>query len=462
MKISIRRAVAATAVGALAASGAASVATTTATAAAQQAATTVLTPYGYNTVAAGARVVVQGVDVRAARLAQVDQHCTRTAGLEKAAQLVPTTPVSDYIDVKGISSTSKTYKVAIPGGFKYGAIATNKIGDVQIGSIPGTDAVEGLGLIKFSGITATADSFHTPKGFASKADLDAVDIAITLPDSLKDIPVPVQDLLDAVNQTVNPVIDEVVQVLSENSGLINIPGFGSVALGSKVTRKGEHFASADARGLVVKFTGDGSKSLVYLGEAHSRIGGLAPKRVFRSNIQAMDLKVLDGALHLSRVAATNLPCEGTFGVTRHKTLDIAGVVAPVVVDITGIDNSYSGTQNRFKAAGWAQSKIGQVNIPLAELTLKNIVTRITVSKVGDKRVVKNVQTSLGALIIGGKSVKVPAPGTVLNLPNGIGTLETGVVRIGKFGAKAQAVRVTLFEENVEIMFGWVDNHIWNN
>jgi len=455
VKISIRRTVAAAAVGALAATGVAAMAPTTATAAAQSAATTVLTPFGYNAVAAGARVTLQGVSVNAARLAQVSQSCTRTAGLSRSAQLVPASPVSDYIDIKGISSTSKTYKV----GTKYGVVATNTIGDISIGNLD-----QGLGLFTLHGLTTTADSFHTPKGYAARPGLKFATVALTLPDAIKDnVPAEVQPLVDAVNGALSdtqPVVQQVLGVLA--SGPISIPGFGKIGLGQKLGRHGTHFALADAAGLVIKFTGDGSTSVIKLGEAHSRIGGLAPSRVFRSNIQALDLKVLDGAVHLSRVGATQLPCEGTFGKTQHKLLSVAGVVAPIVVNLSGIDNSYSGVQTKDKAAGWAQSKISQVDIPLADLTLKNIITKVTVSRVGNKRTVTGVQTSLGALIIGGKSVKIPAPGQTLQLPNGIGTLQVGVVDRGLFGATAQAVRVTLFDQNVELLLGWVDNNVWAN
>jgi len=455
LKISIRRAVAASAAAALAATGAAMIApSATATEQSAKESTVVLTPFGYNTVASGAKVMLQGVDVRTARLAMVSQACTREVGLSKSAQLVPTTPVSDYVDIKGISSTSKTYK----SGTKYGAIATNTIGDIAIGN-----AAEGLGLISLKGLTTTADAFHTPNGYGSKPGLKFAQIGLQLPDALEDIPVPVQDLVDAVNGVLNeaqPVVDQVIGVLQQY-GTIEIPGFGKIALGETWKQKGAHFASADAHGLVIQFTGDGSNSVIYLGQAHSRVGGVAPKRVFRSNIQAMDMKVLDGALHLSRVGATNLPCEGTFGATRHKKVSVAGIVAPVVVNLSDIDNSYNGIQNKDKAVGWAQSSIGQVDIPLADLTLKGIVSRVKVSKFGGHRVTSAVKTTLGELIIGGESVAVPAPGEVLELPNGIGTIETGVIRKGQFGAQAQAVRVTLFEQNVEILFGWVDNNVWS-
>jgi len=451
VKISIRRAAAAVAAGAMVASGATAL---TATANAQgqssstnRATTVVSTPFGYNTVAQAARVQVQGTNINSAALGLVSQACTRQAGIEKTAQVVPTTPVSDYIDIDATKSVSRTYKE----GTKYGAYSSNTIGHIEIGNL-----AEGLGLFKLHGLTTTADAFHTPQGYNAKPGLKFADISLTLPEALKDIPVPVQDLLDAINSTTAPVVTEVVNVLQQY-GTIEIPGFGSIGITSTKVRKGAHFASAEARGLVIAFDGDGSKSHVILGKSYSRIGGFAPAHVFRSNIEAMDVKVLDGALHLGRVGATNLPCEGTFGTTKHRTLDLAGIVTPLLIDVKAIDHSYNGVQGKDKIVGWVQSSIGSVSIPLVNLTLKGIVSRVKVSKFGDKRVVKGIQTSLGEIIIGGESIPVPQPGEVYEFAGG--TIETGVITRDPSGARATAVRVAIFEENVEILLGVVSNHV---
>ena len=445
MKISIRRAVAAVAVGALAATGAVSLSQTAN--AEQAAASPVLTPFGYNTVASGIKVMAQGVDVRNVRQALVTQACTRMAnGATKVSKSDLATPDNPAINVSAITSTSKTYKI----GTKYGAIATNTIGDINIGNAD-------VGTIVIKGVTTTADSFHTPSGYGAKNSFDLAQISITLPGGTE-IPAPLQDLLDAID---TEVIGNVIDVLQTVTAPIDIPGFGKIALGETWKQKGAHFASADAHGLVIQFTGDGSNTLIYLGQAHSRIGGTAPKTVFRSNVQAMDVQALDGLIHLSRVGATNLPCEGTYGATKHKNVSVAGIVAPVLVNLSGIDNSYAGTQSKDGASGWVQSKIAQVDIPLADLTLKSIVSKVKVTKVAGKPLYSAVKTSLGELIIGGESVAIPAPGEVLELPNGIGTLETGVVDKGKLGATAQAVRITLFDENVVILLGWADNNLWN-
>lgn len=453
MKISIRRAAAAVAAGAMVASG---VTALTASANAQgqssstsRAATVVSTPFGYNTVAQAARIQVQGTNINSAALGLVTQACTRQAGLVKTAQVLPETPVSDYIDVDATKSVSRTYKE----GTKYGAFSSNTIGHIEIGNL-----AEGLGLFSLHGLTTTADAFHTPQGYNAKPGLKFADISLTLPDALKDVPVPVQDLLDAINQTTQPVVTEVLGVLQQY-GTIAIPGFGSIGITSTNVRKGAHFASAEARGLVINFTGDGSRSHVILGKSYSRIGGVAPAHVFRSNIEAMDVKVLDGALHLGRVGATNLPCEGTFGVTKHKKMDLAGIITPLLIDVKGIDHSYNGIQNKDKIVGWVQSSIGSVSIPLADLTLKGIVSRVKVSKYGDKRVVSSISTSVAEIIIGGESVAVPKPGQVLQLPNGIGTIETGAIARDPSGARATALKISIFEQNVEILLGVVSNHV---
>jgi len=448
MKTLVRRAVTATAVGALAASGAM---TLEPTATAQQqvaaASTPVLTPFGYNTVASGVKLSGQGVDTRTVRAALVSQACTRLANTDtKVAKTALATPDNPLINVSAITSTSKTYKI----GTRYGAIATNTIGDIAIGNAD-------YGTITIKGLTTAADTWHTPNGYFAKPSLDLAKISITLPGGTP-IPAPLQDLLDAID---TQVMDNVIDVLQTATAPIDIPGFGKIAIGEKWRQKGAHFASTDAHGLVIQFTGDGSNTVIYLGQAHARIGGPAPQAVFRSNIQAMDLQGLDGLIHLSRVGATNLPCEGTFGTVKHKLVDSAGVVAPLLVNLSGIDNSYSGKQSSTGAiSGFAKSHTDQVEIPLAQLTIKNINTVVKVVRRAGHPVTSSVVTSVGSINIGGQNVAVPAPGEVLEFLNGAGTIEYRIVKKGKLGAKAQAVRITLFEQNVVIYLGWVDNNAW--
>jgi len=416
---------------------------------AARATTPVKTPYGYNTVASGVKVMAQGVDVRSVRAAIVSQSCTRLANTDlKVAKTALATPDNPLINVSAITSTSKTYKV----GTRYGAVSTNEIGDIAIGSAD-------TGTITIKGLTTSADAFHTPTGYHSKPSLDLANIAITLPGGTE-IPAPLQDLLDAID---SQVMDQVITVLQTATAPIDIPGFGKIAIGETWKTKDAVHSSADAHGLVIRFTGDGNNTVIYLGQAHARIGGPAPTATFRSNLQAMDLSLIDNLVHLSRVGAVNIPCEGTRGNVKHKVVATAGVVTPLQVNVTGIDNSYSGMQTKAGVvSGWVKSHIDRVEIPLAQLVIKNINTKITVNKKPGSKVTSSVATLVGSIEVGGETIPVPKPGDVASILNGAGTIEYRILKKGKLGAQAKALKVTIFDPGVVIYLGWADNNIWFN
>jgi len=452
MHTQFRRAVALAAMSAMAAIGAAVLAPGATAqqqgASSPRAATLVKTPFGYNTVASGSKVMAQNVDVRTARTALVSQSCTRVTGQSKVAKTAVATPDNPAINISAITSTSTTYK----SGDKYGAKAVNTIGDIAIGN-------EDTGTIVIGGLQTSADAWHSPTGYHAQGSLDMADIKITLPGGTP-VPAPLQDLLDAID---TEVIANVIDVLQTATGPIDIPGFGKIGIGETWKQRDAVHASADAHGLVIQFTGDGGNTVIYLGQAHSRIGGPAPTAVFRSNLQAMDLTLIDGQVHLSRVGAVNIPCEGTRGNVRHKVVESAGVVSPLLVNLTGIDNSYSGRQTKDGIVnGWVKSHIDSVEIPLAQLLIKNINTKITVNKKPGSQVTSSVATLVGSIEVGGEAVPVPKPGEVTEILNGGGTIEYRKVQKGKLGAQAKALKITIFDPGVVIYLGWADNHIWFN
>lgn len=447
MKLTIRRALAATATGALAATGAI-VLTPVASQAQAQADTPVMTKFGFSTVASGVQLKLQGADVRNVRAALVYQNCTRQANTPLKVATTPlATPDNPLINVSAVTSTSKTYKV----GTKYGAIATSTIGDIAIGSAD-------VGTITLKGLETSADAWHTPTGYGSKGALTWTKIGITLPGGTE-IPAPLQDLLDAID---TQVVGNVISVLQQASAPIDIPGLGKIALAETWKQKGAHFAQADAHGLVIRLTADGNNTTIYLGQAHARIGGPAPTGTFRSNMQGMDLLALNSAVHLSRVGATNLPCEGTYGKTVSKTVPSAGVVAPLQIHLTGVKSTYSGNQTaQGVMTGVAKSEVAKIEIPLAQLVIENVMASVKVTRHPGQPVVSDVQTSIGSITINGESVAVPKPGAVLDLPNGLGTIEYRIVKRGKLGAQVKALRITIFgEQAVQAYFGWATNNVW--
>jgi len=330
-------------------------------------------------------------------------------------------------------------------------------------SIGGAD----FGTLTLQGLTVRADSFHKPSGYGTSAGLAFADIDLTLPAGMP-VDGPLGELLDAID---TQVVGQILQVLREN-GTIDSPGFGTIGIGEIWKQKGANYASAWAHGIVVRFTGDGTNTEILLGQAHSRIGGPAPLATFRSNVQTMDVQALDGLIHLSRVAATNLPCEGSRGTTAHKVKSSASVV-PVgqLIQLEGLDSSYSGDQDRASGvvSGWVKSHTDTATIKgvpdvSPELVFNDVNAKVQVTRRTGKPVVSTIVTKVGGFTVDLDPLALPLPGEVLVLQNSLGrdavTVETRIVDRGKLGARVQALKVTLLEKNIVVYLGWANNAVW--
>jgi len=461
VKINLRRAVAASTVCATALVGTLTMVSDTAAGSESAPAALAMSNFGYNTSASGTVVRSNNVEVRTGRTAFVSQSCTRLTGQSKTAKTAAATPDNPYINISAVTTSSTTYRNAAKT--KYGVRAVSTIGDVAIGD------PSQFGQVVVKGLQVYADSFHTPKGYGNQAGITFGTLKIVPPDGV-DIPQPLQDLLDAIE---TQVVGQIVGVL-QKYGTIDIPGFGTIGIGERFRRSGAHYAAAWTHGLVIRFTGDGTKSQVLLGQAHTRIGGPTPLGTFRSDLQAMDVTALDGAIHLSRVGAASLPCEGTRGNTEHfKLASAAAVPVAQLIALQGIDNAYGGNQlpARHLMKSWVNAHLDKATIKgvpgvSPELVFTNINAKVTVQRRTGHPVATGIATSVGGFTIDGVSHTLPKPGSVLTIKNGAGqaagTVETRIVERGRLGAHLRALRVTLFEKNIVIYLGWAFNSVWDN
>lgn len=69
-------------------------------------------------------------------------------------------------------------------------------------------------------------------------------------------------------------------------------------------------------------------------------------------------------------------------------------------------------------------------MPIAQLEIKDLVTKVTTRGRKNKRVKARVTTSIGSITAGGQPLAVPAPGESVELPNGMGVIERQVVSRG--------------------------------
>ena len=300
-----------------------------------------ITPYAYRANTFGTKVVVNGVELKTVKDAQALQKCTRQLRGEivKGSSLGTDglLPIgNDLIKISPSTSRTQTYR----SGSRYGVRGTNLIADIAVGGQVGGIQTP---VLKIQGLESVADSFVDAGasrggdhyGYAS--DFGFKGISLEIPQTGQ-LPPEVQQLLQIINQAttpINQVVNQVVQLLTQVGGTIQIPGLGSLGLGTKHGKTTGHSAESSAYALKIQVNSpiDGSKTVVQLGRASSRISDPVPSGVFRTTMSALSVD-LGGLLSFGGVSQTSIPCEGTNGNTRSKTIKAASI--PGLVSLSDV------------------------------------------------------------------------------------------------------------------------------
>ena len=408
------------------------------------------TDFGFKGTAVGVKLFVNNVQALTTKDAVAPLRCTRMAGRNVRQTSALSTP--DNPLVKLSSSTSET--VSYRDGRRHGVLATNSLGDITLGDLP-----TGLPQVTLKGLTTTADAFHDGTGYGHEETIDYEQFTIELP-AETEVPAPLQDLLDALEDGVDQVID----VLDDAVTPIEIPGLGSVALGRIKGVSKKHFAESDAAALEFDITATGETQKLQLGHTRARIGGPTPGGVFRSTSMPMDISALDGSVRLGGVKPRTIPCEGTRGKVRTKTLASASAVVPsgALIGVNGIEYTFRGSQHKDGTAdGFDRNHIDEASMLGGQFVITDINARANVkTRSPNGKVRKSFRTSIGSISYFGEELPVPKPGGTTPLPNGEGYIERQIVKTNKWGGRVTAVRVSLLEDNVVIDFGIAASQIF--
>ena len=413
-----------------------------------------LTDFGYRGDVYGVKLVTDSVEALNLKDAHAQQLCTRAVGQVVERQSVVSTPDNPLINVSASRSRTETY---VDGG-THGIRGTNTIGDISIGGTVGPLTTPKL-VIK--GLQTTANAFHTPQGYGHDESFTFASISLSLLDNtvVENLPPELQELLAPLDQVSDTVFtgtqqaaQEVFQVLSDVTKPIQIPGLGSIALGYENGRVNSHNAQSQASALRIEVTAGDRRQLVELGTARVRMGGPAPVGVFRSGGTAMDYQVLDGALKFGNVEHKALPCQGSRGRTQTYQVPHASQLLPVPVVLDGVTYQVNGDQFRAKdvAKGWSRTAIGTVSIPTAQLVISDVSSRAAMRQKAGQRVRSKISTAIGSITVGGQPIAIPAPGGVVELPNGAGEIQRQLVDTGYRGSQVIGLRIKLYSEAVVI------------
>lgn len=480
MNKQLKRAVAAAAACAAGAAGTLAIAPTADAAAAGQSSGKI-SNFGYEAWASGTKAFVGGVEVKTLKDAYAAQTCTRRTGLEQAANSLATAtdylPIpNDLVKIAPSSSTTSTYQTGTVNGVK----AINTIADIAIGGQVVQDT--SIPTIKIQGLQAIADSFHDSanpgehNGYGTDQSFTFQGIGIDYSGTVVD-GTPLAQLLDIVNSTTETVVQQVndlVTLLTQQTGnLIDIPGLGSIGLGYSNGKVTDHSAASRAYGLAINVLphGDTPGTKVILGRATSTITGPVTSGVFRSTVDALDLKVGGGLLHLGGVENRLIPCSGTDGTTLTNTVD--NVSFPVdglgIFNLSNVKYAWSGQQ---LAAGRAQSKVtstvGDLTIDSLGLEIKGLTTTLKYLAVPDKRVKPKLSVDVADILYDGQSLLKgvkPTLGQLISFPNKLGG-EDGLIRYGAMvsqkytgsSARGAQIAIPVGGELVQLDLGVVASH----
>lgn len=435
MKKSLHRAVAMTAASAAVLTGALTYAPTAGATApheapAQRAATSKFSDYGFNAYVYGTKVLVNGIELRTAKDAFAKQTCTRRIGLQDVAPSIASIPLeNDLIDLSATTSRTETYQ----RGGRTGVLGVSTIAHIALGGeLPGGIKTPTLNI---DGLVSRADAFvsDSTKKFGHDESFTFQGISIGNIDDSVVAQVPgLADLLYIVNDLVAPVnvvVNELVQLLTSITGnTIAIPGLGSISLGRSTghASASSAWAAASALKLVVNPSGEkGNDTVLELGRARTRISKGVPSGVFGSQIIGLEFLSANDQLRMGGLNQLSLPCEGTHGkVITRRIGSVALGLEPLasVLSLKGVEYRAMGEQlSGGRMRGFVESNLAQLSIPIADLTVEGLKTRLSIFRKPGKPVVRKITGSIAKVTIGDKvyTAKDLAMGKEISFADGV-------------------------------------------
>jgi hypothetical protein len=413
------------------------------------------TSFGFQATAYGARALAQQADLTLPRVAFSYIYCTRLAGKTTQNSLedqigLPLNDAQPLVKVNAVKSVTRSYK-DLKNGIAGASQGTSTIGSLVLGGI------EGGPELSFDGLKTTSTAWATTDGkLHAKNTVKALDLDLTLP-TPPETGTPLDDLLGAIDEGLGQVID----VLGENLGGIEIPGLGTISLlkGFNKTSVGKVTAQASSFLIRVNLYGPDSDPDTLQDNIELNIGRSWARitKGVRSGVMA---GVGVGGRETNRgglgnsgdLAWMQLPCEGTRGDVRTRKVASADFGDLNQATATGMSgSSYGVQQRRGKAYAFTRGRVAKFALNGTDLVLEGVTGRVNVQqKSGGGIVTSFAGSKIDRILVDGK-VKArdvtPANASRVNLGSIPGVSKIRFFVRGKWtrGGNITAVKLTLTE-----------------
>jgi hypothetical protein len=365
---------------------------------------TTSTPFAFKSSGFGTRVTGGQLPVGSGTTAWQAIGCTNKAGMNRTNDVAQVT-VPGLGTAHGVRTRVWTTRHA----GRVASHSTHSIAKIVL-------ANAGVGTLSLDAIRSNAIAYHDGHGFHAKTSTRVGGITFTpAVGPAQTFPAPTPD---------QPV---------------TIPGLVTIYLGQNRASHHVHSAYADAFALRVEVLA--TSTSVKVAHAHAVINSGFTGGIFGGRADAT--RVITAAGGIVRSGAqplTKLPCEGTYGKTRQKSLASVDLGGQLV--IKGANSRVRGAQFAHGARGSTRAEVAQVKLG-GQLVIDGIVARANVTRNGDHVTRDARGSTLASVTVAGQKQVFPKTG-VLEIP-GIAKLERHIVHKTHNGVRVIGLRITLLD-----------------
>jgi hypothetical protein len=279
-----------------------------------------------------------------------------------------------------------------------------------------TVAQSALGSLTIRAISASSRATHDASGYHATTDISVGRITLDTPTGpALDLPIP------------------------KPGTPVEIPGLLSISIGKEKRVTGGSGSIAKAEGLVIQVLPTHTK--IQVAHTAAKLTTGIKRGLFYGKADATQVSAVAGLVHSGPQPLQVMPCQGTRGETRTKSLaalDLAGQVK-----VGAASTEVMGQQTGQDAYGYTQSSVAHLDLGNGQLVVDGIVGRANVSRSRGKISVSSQGTRVGSVSVNGQPYNLEGLST-LEIP-GLVKVESDVVDEKKAGIDVVALRLTLLD-----------------
>ncbi len=401
MKRSLATALALTASGALFLSPLAANGTSAKTAASAK---TTTTRFAFGTSGYATRLVGGQLPAGSDKTAFQVIGCTNQAGLSKTNTEVGVQPGGFSL------KAASTHVWTTHQGTHASAWATNRIVSVALGR-------NTLGVLRVNGIVTKTHAYWDGR-YRARASVTVA--SVTLAGVSLGVPTPSK-----------PIVVTGVATISVATGTRTVTG---------------HSAAIQTTALKVHL--DATNSTLYIGHARSTIFRGSPVGLFGGSAYSTKASVAQGVITSGATPLLVMPCQGTYGITRYRS--VAHAVIKSGVNARGLETSERAYVKGTHAAMFTDGKIARLSLGGGRLVIKAVEARARAFYTRGGKVHTDLKgTTLGIIRVNGQRVSFP-PSNVIRVP-GVATVQPRVVKRTRDSISVTCLRVTLLDGSLAVI-----------